>query len=203
MWHGLRTDRARGFTLLEVLVALAVFAIVAALAYRGLDSIATTRARLDQEMRMWRRLELVFERVNLDVTQVAPRSWKDSSDKERSAVQGTTSTTGSECQLDILRFGPDHMPVHVRYSFSNNQFLLTVVADADTIIARGAGMAHYNSNVLLDHVERCEMSFLDSTNTWQSHWPVSSAADRTRPRGIRLRLTLTGQGQFERLFYLP
>lgn len=202
MRHDRWIDRG-GFTLLEVLVALAVFAIVSALAYRGLDSIATTRARLDQEMRMWRRIELVFERLNLDVTQVAPRSWKDSNNKERSAVQGTTSTTGSECQLDILRFGPDRMPVHVRYRLKDDQFLLDLIADADTLVNDASDASHYGSNILLDHVERCEMSFLDATNAWQSRWPVSNVADRTRPRGIRLRLTLTGQGQFERTYYLP
>lgn len=202
MRHGLRTDQP-GFTLLEVLVALAVFAIVAGLAYRGLDSIATTRARLDQEMRMWRRLELVFERVNLDVTQIAPRSWKDGNNKERSSVQGTTSTTGTECQLDVLRFGPDRMPVHVRYRLKDDQFLLDLIADTDTVVNSPADATRYGSNVLLDHVERCEMSFLDSSNAWQSHWPVSNASDRARPQGVRLRLTLAGKGQFERVYYLP
>lgn len=203
MSHAYRTDRATGFTLLEVLVALAVFAIVTGLAYRGLDSIATTRARLDQEMRMWRRIELVFERINLDVTQVAPRSWKDSNNKERSAVQGTSSTTGGECQLDVLRFGPDNMPVHVRYRLKNDQFMLDLVADTDTLISSAADASHYTSNVLLEHVERCELSFLDASNVWQSRWPVNSLYDQTRPRGIRVRLKLADQGQFERMYYLP
>lgn len=204
MWQKLPAKRHKqGFTLLEVLVALTVFAIVTALAYKGLDSIATTRQRLDQEMRMWRRIELVFDRLNLDVTQVAPRTWKNPAGKEISPVLGTTSTSGSECQLDIVRFGSDHVPIHLRYRLQKDNFILDLVPDADTVMTSAGGGTHYGSNVLLEHVERCDMAFMDAKNNWQSHWPLSTAVTKERPRGIRLRLTLTGQGQFERMYYLP
>jgi len=204
MWQKSPVDHLeRGFTLLEVLVALAVFAIVTALAYKGLDSIATTRQRLDEEMRMWRRIELVFDRISLDVTQVAPRTWKNSAGKEISPVLGTTSTSGSQCQLDIIRFGSDHVPIHVRYSLQKGNFTLDLVPDADTLITSSGGADHYGSNVLLDNVKRCDMAFMDTKNDWQSHWPLSTTVTKDRPRGIRLRLTLADQGQFERMYYLP
>jgi general secretion pathway protein J len=41
--------RASGFTLVELLVALAVFATMAALAYGGLNSIAHTRGELGRQ----------------------------------------------------------------------------------------------------------------------------------------------------------
>lgn len=203
MWPKWRTSCTQhGFTLLEVMVALAVFAIVAALAYRGLDSIATTRVRLDQEMRMWRELELVFERIGLDASQTAPRSWKDSDNKERTAVQGESSTGGTECQLDLVRFATDHSPLHVRYQMKREVFSLDVIPDVG-INAQTVVMADRNHYVLLNQVERCELAFLDTSNDWQDHWPLKSTSDTTRPRGIRLRLTLADRGVFERMYYMP
>ena len=34
-------------------------------------------------------------------------------------------------------------------------------------------------------------------------WPVKDLADATRPRGVRLRVTLAERGEFERIYYLP
>ena len=41
MWRATRTER--GFTLLEILVALAVFSIAAAIAYKGLDAVIASK----------------------------------------------------------------------------------------------------------------------------------------------------------------
>ena len=39
--------RARGFTLIEMLVAVAIFAVLAVLAYAGLDAVLRQRSELD------------------------------------------------------------------------------------------------------------------------------------------------------------
>ncbi|GAB2887272.1 hypothetical protein GCM10027046_14430 [Uliginosibacterium flavum] len=210
MWRALQTKRKHaGFTLLEVLVALSVFAIITLLAYRGLDSMATAKLRLDQEMHMWRELELVFERIGLDITQTAPRSWKDSTAGTeaplRSAVQASTSESGTQCQLDVLRFGTsaDHELVHVRYLLKEGQLTLEIIPENAQAAAVQINSGTQGQNLLLTNVERCELNFLDGSNKWLARWPASNLADPTRPRGMRLRLTLAGRGEFERLYYLP
>ncbi|MBS1209792.1 MAG: hypothetical protein H6R19_2190 [Proteobacteria bacterium] len=191
------------FTLIEVLVSLSVFAVVTLLAYRGLDSMTSAKARLDHEMRMWRELELVFERIGLDITQVAPRSWKDTNGKVRSAIQASNSTSGSQCQLDVLRFGSDHEPVHARYILKDSKLTLEIIADTTWSAVAQKATAISKPNLLLDQVERCDLAFLDNNNQWLALWPAKDLADSTRPRGMRLRLTLAGRGQFERMYYLP
>lgn len=191
------------FTLIEVLVALSVFAVVTLLAYRGLDSIASAKAHLDHEMRMWRELELVFERIGLDITQVAPRSWKDKDGKVRSAIQASNSESGTQCQMDVLRFGTDHEPVHARYILKDGTLTLEIIADTVWSAVAQSAPAVSKPTRLLDQVERCDLAFLDRGNQWLSRWPAKDFADATRPRGVRLRLTLAGRGDFERVYYLP
>jgi len=65
---------ARGFTLVEVLVALAILAITAALAYRGTAALVDGEVRLTAEAARWRTLDAVFARLEADLRQAQPRA---------------------------------------------------------------------------------------------------------------------------------
>jgi len=49
---------ARGFTLLELLIALAVFAILSVMAYRGLTAVGEARARVEAQAEALAALQL-------------------------------------------------------------------------------------------------------------------------------------------------
>lgn len=74
-WRPLRAAaapaRARGFTLLELLVAIAVLALVSLLAWRGLDSLVNTRERLEPEAEQVRALLTLFGQLERDLAHVA------------------------------------------------------------------------------------------------------------------------------------
>jgi general secretion pathway protein J len=67
----LRRLKLRGFTLLELLVAISILAIIALIAWRGLDSLVTTRARLEPEADNARALIACFGQLELDAAQIA------------------------------------------------------------------------------------------------------------------------------------
>ena len=55
-----RVTRARGFTLLEVLIAIAIVAVIALLGYRALAALSDSETRLAAEATRWRTLDLFF-----------------------------------------------------------------------------------------------------------------------------------------------
>lgn len=59
-------QRHRGFTLVELLVAISVLAIVAVLGWRGLDSIVRARVSLNSELDQTRGLQLTFAQMQSD-----------------------------------------------------------------------------------------------------------------------------------------
>jgi general secretion pathway protein J len=63
-------DRTRGFTLLELLVAITVLSIVSIIAWRGLDSLVHTRERLEPEATDVRALLTTFGQMERDLSQV-------------------------------------------------------------------------------------------------------------------------------------
>jgi general secretion pathway protein J len=63
--------KARGFTLLELLVAIGVLSVVSVIAWRGLDSLVSTRERLEPEVDETRAMLVAFGQMERDLSQVA------------------------------------------------------------------------------------------------------------------------------------
>ena len=57
---------ARGFTLVELLVAIGILAMVAVLGWRGLDGIVRARVALTDQMEMTRGMQLAFAQMQSD-----------------------------------------------------------------------------------------------------------------------------------------
>ncbi|MFC5472355.1 PulJ/GspJ family protein [Paraherbaspirillum soli] len=63
---------ARGFTLVELIIAITILALVAVLGWRGLDSIVRARVALTSELEQTRGMQLTFAQLQSDCAQIAP-----------------------------------------------------------------------------------------------------------------------------------
>ena len=63
--------KTRGFTLLELLVAITVLSVVSVIAWRGLDSLVATRERLEPDIDETRAMLVAFGQMERDLSQVA------------------------------------------------------------------------------------------------------------------------------------
>lgn len=68
---GIHNKRRRGFTLVELLVAIGILAMVAVLGWRGLDGIVRARVALTADMETTRGMQLAFAQMQSDCEHLA------------------------------------------------------------------------------------------------------------------------------------
>lgn len=102
---------SQGFTLLELLVAITVLSMVSLIAWRGLDSLVSTRERLEPETQQVRALLTVFGQLERDVAHLAsPKLFALSTP----AMRVVTQTGGQALELVRRAAGSDTDPTAIQ-----------------------------------------------------------------------------------------
>ena len=191
---------AHGFTLIEVLVALIIMAVVATLAYRATAAMTDGEARLAAESERWRSLEMVFARLEGDLRQAVPRASRNGGARE-AAFSALTSDSQGNTALVFTRAGSEFalepgiagQRIGYRVRDGNLEVLywpqLDNVADATPtafVLARG--------------VAGFRMRALTTSGAWSPQWPMLGEAEI--PRALRVQLDLADGTTIERWLVL-
>lgn len=188
-----------GFTLIEVVVSLAVFAVVAALAWGGLDRLLRAREVIDSQTASMAALQQAMGRYERDVRQAALRPVRDAAGEPLPALRG--SADGLELTRLVgeggwVREAPALERVAWRCEDGRLQRLRWPVLD------RSGGTQPVIED-LLEGVFDCRWRFLDAQGE-QAVWPLPGGTPETAglPRGVEWRFRLEGSGELRRVLEL-
>lgn len=188
--------RARGFTLVEVLVALTVLAIAAALSYRALDLFRGGAARLTSEGRTLGELVAVFARMQLDVERSVNVRLVDRHRQVVPLLRGGSDAGDGAPGFDLVRAGDDHLAGARRVSYRLRGSALEYGLWADAVNVAASPKTYR----LVRGVKSYRVRFMDARGRWLPAW--DEAAD-VLPRAIEVELDLDGLGPVQRVFALP
>lgn len=194
--------RQRGFTLLELLAAMAVLVVLGALGFRGLSSVLEAESRLQVETRRWNDLALLFSQLGEDMTMAVERPVRELAGRTSPALSLQEPTDPIHPQLVLTRLGigegsaaqSAQRRVGYRLREGNLEYLVWPSPDG----VPGAAPAAY---VALEHVAAVQWQALDAEGRWVNAWPPGPAAN-TLPRAISVRLALASGDEVTRILAL-
>lgn len=205
----MRRRGARAFSLIEVLVALAVFAALAAAAYGGLAQIARTRAALATQQDRFAAIVRGLTTVERDLRQAVSRSVRGNARDEI-----VPALAGAADRIELTRLGfanpraePRSHLERVAYAIDARRLMRGRYAVLDRAPATTAA-----PSALFDGVEALRLRYLGLDGVWRDAWPPtevpaaypqgSRPADLL-PRAIELRIDIADTGELRRLVELP
>jgi general secretion pathway protein J len=195
--------QARGFTLLEVLIAVAIFVIVGALAMGGYNELVKQSDIVESSNKRSRQVQSAIQRLVQDFATLEPRPVREPlGESFRPALRADAR---SEELAELTHSGwsnPAGMPrstlQRVIYRVEDKKLVREYWYVLDRTMSGEPASA-----VVLNNVERATFRFLDNNRRWHEQWPPIgySAPDvlRLRPIAVEITLELEDWGEIKRL----
>lgn len=213
-------SRARaGFTLIEVLIALAITAFVSMIAYTSLSTVMTGVERMREATDRTYEVNRAWLIISRDLRQLVNRPVRDEFGEREPALTGGKL---ARFALSFTRAGWHNPNGYPRSNLQRVNYRLEEDAlwrDTYPVLDRAAD-TEPTSTLLLEGVEDLQLSFLgtlaelevqmgaaalDTTN-WAENWVFESAApedELSPPAGLEMILQLQDWGEMRRLYALP
>lgn len=182
-----RTHRHQGFTLVELLIAVAIMATLGALASLLLNSSLNNKAGIESHQLQLEELALALQIMRRDLEQLTPRKPRDQhGDPFPARLRG--ELIGDFSELEFVHGGRRILPgqvlqsrlERVRYQWEDGSLVRYSAAVADP-----TDNTDWQRQTLLDEVDRFVVEFYYDKR-WGSFWPPSTQLQASQPVGLRV-----------------
>jgi general secretion pathway protein J len=205
-------SRLAAFTLLELLVAMAIFSFLATAMFTGMRQVVLQREVLLEQVEALTSLQRAVRYLNNDFSQLHPRDVRDELGRDR--IASLSSDPSQDFSLSLSRNGwrnpalaPRGSLQRVQYRLEDETLIRSYWPAMDNVLG-----AEPRELELLTDVEAFEIAYLNDALEWIPDWPpanyeapttaevnAGAIADPGLPRAVRYRLTLSTFGEIERL----
>lgn len=196
--------RARGFTLLEVLVAAFVTAMALTLGYGAINQVLTQRDRVHDIQRNIDALQRTVRMLASDFSQADGRMVRDPLGRGFEAAFRADSRTGPT--VTFTRAGRITFAADTRGSLERVEYLL----DGDKLVRRSWPVLDRTQSttptqrVLMSGVRAFSLRFMAPDQTWLTQWPrLEETRLNTRPIAVEITVDTNDFGKILRLVEVP
>ena len=190
----------RGFTLLELVVAVAVFAVLATLAYGGLRHMTSARAAVAEHHDELAMLEIAFVTLESDIRNIVARAARDALGDRTPALFAPPDRT----EIEFTRYVDDSYAEMLRprlkrigYELVDGRLERVAWPVLDRVPA-----TEPRRRILLDGVDSVQFRFHDEG--WIEYWPRSGAdiGGDALPAAVEVRIRFVDGRAVRRILML-
>jgi general secretion pathway protein J len=194
----------RGFTLIELMVAVAIVAIIGVIALTGLSRVIDQQAIASARAERWRDIQLAVRMIVQDLSQVHPRVTRD--ETGATIVASLLASPTHQFALEFSRGGwsnpvgfPRGTVLRVAYDIEDDTLVRFYWPVVDRTFATPPGR-----NDLLEGVLSMQVLFIDREGLATPDWPPLVNGQVTQPptglpRAVDVTLEIEGLGYIRRL----
>ena len=200
-----RKNNASGLTLLELLVAMAIFSLIASVGYVGLQQGTAFANELHKKRLNWQHLESVYLLVQMDLNQALNRGMPgqatpafmgnhDSKDVNDDALISVTRSISTS-----FLPGPISPFQRVAYHFYNGVLYRITAINID--VNKGENIME---TPILENVDNISLRYLAAGNSWVTRWPQNTDLNDPMilPGAVEMNVDIHGYGSYRWLFHV-
>ena len=194
---------ARGFTLLEILVAMVILAVMGLMAYRGVSEARVAVVNAESHLERLRAVQRSVQLIVTDFRTLARRPVREPiGDARRPALlrdsNGVTLVELSHAGWPNGAGTPRGTVQRVVYRLEDGKLFRDYSTVMDATLATPPVRRE-----LLDRVERVELRYLTNGREWIAEWPpFNNTGDLNqyiRPMAVEVTLVLSDYGEIRRV----
>lgn len=186
-----------GFTLVELLVALAIFAMISVAGVTLLRSGSDTQIAVKKRLEDYSRVNRLYNAMEGDLAQAIARPVRDQTGARLPAfMEGDTAVPGA--LFGFVRAGWSNYDDAPRAGLQRVAYVLDRGALKRLSWPMLDGATPIDSAVLVENVSAANVQFRDEKGEWRRDWTATDAS--SLPRALELRLTLQGKAEHRMLF---
>lgn len=189
----------KGFTLFEMVIAVAIFMVMGAIAYPGLTHMAKTGQVISESNQRMSELQFAVTYLSRDWIQVSTRKIRNRyGDEESNIVIADNSIAFTRGGRSNLTQQPRSQLQRVQYRLLDKKLVREHWLSLDQAIAEEPFAV-----VLLNGVDSFEVHLIDSDEKEIENWPTVGVSGTGGPIALRFVLEMADIGRIRRILEIP
>ena len=191
--HNIHIKPVKGFTLIELMVAIMIFAIISVISYRAISSLVTTKQVVTAAQDKWGGIARAVNQMSTGWSRAMPLAARDENGILIPAVLGKNKLDGNfDAQLEFTTSGfigdtvyGSVPPRRVGFRFLNGKLYMVTWPYMNRVPGSKPQV-----DLMMDHVNTFTVNFFYPDKQWRDTWPMDTGNFTNLPPGLKIYIKM-------------